>query len=172
MPWRGDKMDVRRLAKDGVLTALALGIFVVELQLPALTPIPGVKPGLSNIVTVAAMFTLGPADAGGILACRLLLGALFAGNMMALLYSAAGGTLAYVTLLIFRRVLTKNQIWVASVFAAMAHNVGQVLTAIAVTSTPSIIVYLPVLLVSGVAAGLLTGLAAQYTVNRLGKHLK
>lgn len=165
-------MNVRRLAKDAVLTAVALGIYVVELQLPALAPIPGVKLGLANIVTVAAMFTLGPADAGGILVCRLILGSLFAGNVAALLYSAAGGVLAYATMLIFRRVLTKSQIWVASVFAAMAHNVGQIIAAMALTSTPSIVVYLPVLLVSGVAAGLLTGLAAQYTVKRLGKHLK
>ena len=160
-------MNVKRLARDAVLTAVALGIFVVELQLPALTPIPGVKLGLANIVTVVAMFTLGGADAAGI-----LLGSFFAGNMMALLYSAAGGTLAFLTLLLLRRVLAENQLWVASVFAAMAHNLGQVLVAAAVTATPSIFVYLPVLLVSGIITGLLTGLAAQYTVSRVGRHLR
>lgn len=165
-------MNVKRLARDAVLTAVALGIFVVELQLPALTPIPGVKLGLANIVTVVAMFTLGGADAAGILLCRLVLGSFFAGNMMALLYSAAGGTLAFLTLLLLRRVLAENQLWVASVFAAMAHNLGQVLVAAAVTATPSIFVYLPVLLVSGIITGLLTGLAAQYTVSRVGRHLR
>lgn len=165
-------MRVRRLARDAVMTAVALTIFIVELHLPELVPIPGVKLGLANIVTVAALFTLGPYDALGILICRILLGSLFSGNMTALLYSLSGGILSFCVMLLMRKLLTKKQLWVASVFAAMAHNLGQILAAIALTATPSLIIYLPVLTVSGVVTGIFTGLAAQYAVERLSGILK
>ncbi len=165
-------MGIKRLARDAVLTAAALTIFIVELQLPELVPIPGVKLGLANIVTVTALFTLGAPDALAILLCRILLGSLFAGNLMALLYSLSGGLLSFAVLLLMRKLLTKKQLWVASVFAAMAHNLGQIAAAILVTSTPSLLVYLPVLTVSGIVTGLFTGLTAQYAVGRLKNVLK
>lgn len=160
-------MKLKRLTRDAVLTAVALTIFVVELQLPELVPIPGVKLGLANIVTVTALFTLGPWDALAILLCRIVLGSLFSGSVTTLLYSLAGGLLAFLTMLLLRKLLTVKHLWAASVFAAVAHNLGQIAAAIAVTATPSLILYLPVLTVSGIITGLFTGLAAQYAVKRL-----
>ncbi len=165
-------MGVRRLARDAVLTAVALTVFVVELQIPELVPIPGVKLGLANIVTLVTLFTLGPWDALAVLMARILLGALFAGNVMALLYSLTGGLLAFAVMTLMRKILTNRQIWVASVFAAMAHNVGQIGAAILVAGTPELLVYLPVLLVSGIVTGLFTGLAGQYAAGWLGKNLR
>lgn len=52
-------MKPRRLTRIAMLTAIALTIFLVEAQIPAPLPVPGVKPGLANIVTVYAMFFLG-----------------------------------------------------------------------------------------------------------------
>ena len=101
-----------------------------------------------------------------ILVARILLGSLFSG-VMSLLYSLAGGLLCYCVMLLLRRVLTRKQIWVASVIGAVFHNIGQILVAIVVTGTPAIVSYLPILLISGIAAGLFTGVAAQYLVGRL-----
>ena len=83
-----------------LLTAVALTIFMVELQLPALAPIPGVKLGLANIITVYAMFVLGPRDTACILLVRILLGSIFSGQLMALFYSLAGGLLCYLVMLL------------------------------------------------------------------------
>jgi heptaprenyl diphosphate synthase len=160
-------MTTRRLTRMAVLTAVALTIFVVELQLPSLTPIPGVKLGLANIITVYAMFTLGAADALCILVARILLGSFFAGQIMALLYSLAGGLLCYLVMLGLRRVLTVRQIWVCGVLGAVAHNLGQMAVAILLTSTPALLYYLPVLMVSGILSGAFTGLCAQFAANRL-----
>ncbi len=63
-------------------------------------PIPGIKLGLANIVTVFALYALGPAQALLILTGRCLLGAVFAGNMNALIFSPAGG---FSAMLVFRR---------------------------------------------------------------------
>ena len=71
-----------------------------------------------------------------------------------------------------RRILTEHQIWVCSVAGAIAHNIGQILVAMAITRTPALIVYLPVLLVSGILTGLFTGLCAQFLTGRLKKVLR
>ena len=159
-------MDAKRLTKDAMLMGVALIIFVIEAQIPPLTSIPGVKPGLSNIITVYAVFALGPLDAACILLGRVLLGAAFSGGLSALMYSAAGGALCLLCMLPLRRVLSLGQVWAASVVGAMAHNLAQVTVAVAVTRTAALWMQLPLLFVSGIIAGLFTGLCAQYLLNR------
>ena len=160
-------MKTKRLTRDAMLAGAALIIFIVEAQLPPLTSIPGIKMGLANIITVYAVFALGPADAALILAARVLLGAMFAGGLSALMYSAAGGLACLLVMLALRRALSMKQIWVASVIGAAAHNAGQIAVAVAVTGTVGLAAYLPVLLMSGMIAGLFTGLCAQALINRM-----
>ena len=162
------KWTTKQLSLMALLTAIALAIHVAEAQIPAPIPVPGVKLGLANIVTVYAVFTMGPGPALMILVARILLGSLFSG-VMSLFYSLAGGLLCFAVMLLLRRVLSKKQIWIASIVGAVFHNIGQILVAIVVTGTPAIVSYLPILLLSGIAAGLFTGVAAQYLVNRMEK---
>ena len=163
------RSTVKRITRDAVLSAVALIIFVVEAQLPPLAPIPGVKLGLANIITVYAMFALGPKDTLAILLVRILLGSVFAGAVSAMLFSLAGGLLCYLLMLGLRRVLTEKQVWVCGVLGAMAHNLGQLLAAMLLYQTPGLVMYLPVLLLSGGLAGALTGFAAQLVMQRLKK---
>lgn len=160
-------MKSKQLTRNALLTAIALTIFMIELQIPALVPIPGVKLGLANIVTVFALFVYTPKDALSILLVRVFLGAVFSGQISTLLYSAAGGLLCFAVLVLLRKILTEKQIWVASVIGAVFHNIGQIIVAILVTGTPGIIVYLPILMVSGVIAGAFTGLCTQVLVGKL-----
>lgn len=165
-------MKTKRIVLDALLAALALSLFLVEAQIPSPVPVPGVRLGLANLVTVAALFLLSPADAAAILFVRVLLGAVFGGNMMALLYSAVGGTLCFFAMWALRRVIREGQIWACSAVGAIAHNCGQMIVAVAVTRTPTLAVYLPVLLVSGILAGIFTGLVAQFLVRRMGPVLE
>ena len=162
-------MDTKRLVRDSLLTAVALTIFMIEAQIPAPAPIPGVKLGLANIVTLGALYLFGPWDALGILLVRVVLGSMFAGQMMMLPYSLAGGLLCWVVCCGLKKVMTLRQIWLCSIFGAIAHNIGQIIGAIAVTETPGLLVYLPALMVSGIAAGAFTGWAAQFLVGRMKK---
>lgn len=150
-----------------LLTAVALIIFVVEAQIPNPIPIPGIKLGLANIVTVYAMFALGPGSTLMILLSRIFLGSLFSGQVMAMLYSLGGGLLCYLAMLVLRRLITQDQIWVCSAIGAIFHNFGQMAVAIAVTKTPGLLAYLPFLTISAVLAGTFTGLCAQFVVKRL-----
>ena len=159
-------MKTKKLTLLALLAAIALTLFVVEAQIPALVPIPGIKLGLSNIVTVFAVFVLGPWEGAAILFVRIFLGAVFAGNFSTIAYSAAGGALAILTTIGLKRILTKKQLWVAGCLGAVAHSVGQMIAAIAISGTPGLIIYLPVMVVCSILTGLFTGLCAQLLVNR------
>jgi heptaprenyl diphosphate synthase len=159
----------RRITLLALLTAIALTIFLVEAQLPPLAPIPGIKLGLANIVTVCAVFWLGPWDALLILSARVFLGAVFSGQMMTLLYAAGGGVLSWLALVGLRRLLTPRQIWLCSPIAAVCHNLGQLLVAAGVMKTWVVLAYLPYLVLAGAFTGLFTGLCAQFLLDRLSR---
>ena len=162
-------MKLRKLTLTAVLTAAALVMFVLESQLPPLTAIPGIKPGLSNIFTLFAMQALGPGWALGVLLVRVTLGCVITGQGSAFLYSRAGGLCAYVLMLLLKKALRGNTLWVRSVLCAMAHNAGQLAAAAAITRTCAVWSYLPVLIPAAILAGTLTGLCAQLVLNRLEK---
>ena len=159
-------MKVKRMTFLALLSAIALTIFMVEAQIPALVPIPGVKLGLANIVTVFAVFALGAKEGVIVLFIRIFLGAVFAGNFSTILYSAAGGACAIGVTILLRKILTKKQLWVAGCLGAIAHSIGQMTMAILLTGTPSLAVYLPVMIAVSIVTGAFTGLCAQFLVNR------
>ena len=159
-------MKIRKLTTMAMLCAVALIIFVIEAQIPALVPIPGIKLGLSNIITVFAVFTLGSWEASLILACRIFLGAVFAGNFSTILYSAAGGALAILATIGLKKLVKESQLWVAGCLGAIAHSIGQMAMAIAITATPGLAIYLPVMIGCSILTGTFTGLCAQALVKR------
>ena len=163
-------MKTRKLTTLSMLTAIALTIFMVEAQIPPLTPVPGIKMGLSNIITVFIVFAMGPKEAAAVLFVRIFLGAVFAGNFSTILYSGAGGLLAILATIGLRKILTHQQLWVAGAIGAIFHSTGQMAVAVAVTGTPGILVYLPMMIVCSIITGVFTGLCAQLLLNR-GKNL-
>lgn len=159
-------MKTKRLTELALLTAVALIILVVELQIPNPIPIPGVKLGLANIITVYAIYRYRAREVLLVVFCRTILGSIFGGNMMALLYSLAGGLLCLVGMLLFKRVLSSNYIWLCSVFGALLHNIGQIAVACLIAGL-GMLIYLPFLQVSGCLAGAFTGGCAQLVLYRL-----
>ena len=87
------KIKTRELTLCAVLAALALALSYMESFFPLtlIVPLPGVKLGLANIVTLYALYAIGFPSALAILLVRCTLGALFAGNASALLFSLLGG---------------------------------------------------------------------------------
>ncbi len=108
-------MKPKRLAELAVLTAVSLIIFIIELQIPNPFPIPGVKLGLANIITVYAVYHYKAYETAMIVAVRLILGSVFSGNVSALIYSAAGSTLCLIGMLLLRNVIDERHIWLSSV---------------------------------------------------------
>ena len=163
---RGIALKVKKLTTLALLSAIALTIFMVEAQIPALVPVPGVKLGLANIVTVFAVFALGAKEGAAVLFVRIFLGAVFAGNFSTIFYSAAGGGLAILVTIGLKRVLNRNQLWVAGCLGAVAHSLGQMAMAVLLTGTPGLVVYLPVMVAVSILTGCFTGLCAQFLLDR------
>ena len=115
------------------------------------------------------VFTIGPGAGVAVLFCRIFLGAVFAGNFSTILYSAAGGGCAILVTIGLRKILKENQLWAAGCLGAIAHSVGQMIAAIAITRTAGLLVYLPVMIIISIFTGLFTGLCAQNLVKRGGK---
>ena len=162
------RMTTGKLTELALLTAAALILYVVELQIPNPIPIPGVKLGLANVVTVYAIFALGSGPAAMILLARVVLGSLFAGGST-IFYSLAGGVCCFLAMALLRLVMTEKQMWACSALGAAAHNIGQLAAAALLSGTWGVFAYLPILLVSGVITGLFTGLCAQFLLFRLRK---
>lgn len=161
-------MTTRRLTELALMTAIALMIFSIELQLPALSPIPGVKLGLANIVTVYGVYRYRAGEVAAVLFCRVILGTFLAGQIVSLLYSLVGGALCLLGMLGLKRILPPENIWLCSVLGAILHNTGQIAMAILLTQTLALALYLPPLLLTGCIAGLFTGLCAQHLIRREG----
>lgn len=152
------KLTTRQLTLCAVLTALALGLSYMENFIPLglLIPLPGIKLGLANIVTIFALYALGSAQALLILIARCTLGAVFAGNLNALLFSLMGGLSAMLVMIGLSR-LRRLSIYGVSMGGAAAHNCGQVAAAMVTLGNAAPLAYLPVLLAVSLLSGTLTG---------------
>ena len=159
----------KKLALMAALTAIALTIFVAEAQIPPVVPIPGAKLGLANIVTLVAIVLMGRREAGEILLMRILLGSMFTGSVSAMMFSIAGGVLAWAIMCLTVRFFGEKQLWIVSVLAALGHNAGQLAVAVWVTGTVSILTYAPVLVAARVITGAFTGIAALYLIRAARK---
>lgn len=165
-------MSPKRLSANALLTAIALGIFVLEAQLPPLTPVPGIKLGLSNIITLFALVFLDKKDALVILILRTLLGALYAGNPILLFYSLTGGLASLGIEILLLRKNSVTFLWGISAIGALFHNTAQIMVALILTKTPAILSYLPLLWISGIITGLFTGFCIFYLEHRAGSQLR
>lgn len=155
-------MRTRRITMLGLLTTIALTIFMIESALPALAPIPGIKLGLANIVTLFILIRFQVRDAILVLFIRIILASVFAGQMVSFLYSICGGVLCLAVMALVNRVLDKKFIFLTSVFGAIAHNIGQILASYFVLGMSGVFVYVPFLIISGVVTGLFTGVICYY----------
>ena len=150
----------RQLTVCAILVSVALVLSYIERFIPLqlLVPLPGVKLGLANIVSIMALYMLGARQAFIILALRCIMGAMFSGSITGLLFSLTGGALAMLTMVLARRIKILS-VYGVSILGAAAHNIGQIFAAAALMQTIGIGAYLPYLLCVSVVTGLATGAA-------------
>lgn len=163
-------MKTKHLTTLAMFTTVALTIFVVESAIPPLLPIPGVKLGLANIVTLWLLLCSDWKDALLVLVLRIILGSIFGGQVLSFAYSLAGGLFCLMAMSLFHHFFGKKQIVFTSVLGAIFHNAGQLFMAFFILQSFSVISYFPILFISGVTAGAFTGLCAKYSYKRI-QHL-
>ena len=164
-------MPIRKLTLLALFTTLSLAIYAVESAVPPLVPIPGIKLGLANIITLFLLHRASARDALIVLCCRILLSALLFGQVLSLVYSIAGGLLSLTVMAITGTLLHKKQTYLTGALGGLTHNLGQLLTAYIITATAGVFSYLPFLILSGVFTGLFTGLCAGFLNRYLSAHL-
>lgn len=162
-------MKTRDLTLMSLLTAVGLILFVVEAQIPVPVAIPGVKLGLANVVTLFALWLLSRRAAATVLILRVILGNFVVGNLMMMMYSLSGGLLCLLVMALMKPLFSEKQIFLLSMFGAIAHNIGQLAAAVFVMGTASILLYAPVLLLSGLITGFFTGQCAQAVILHMKK---
>ena len=150
----------------GLLTALGLIIGYIEFLIPILLGIPGVKPGFSNIVIVWALYSLGPWEALMINGMRIFLSGFLFGNFSMILYSLAGAAVSFLCMCLAKKSGLFSMTGV-SMLGGVMHNMGQLLVAMAVLETVSLVYYGPVLLAAGVITGLLIGIVTGEVKKRI-----
>ena len=155
----------KRLVLLAMLTAVAMILSYVESLLPSVG-IPGVKMGLANIAVIFALFRFGWKEATALSLVRVVLVSLLFGSVGAMLYSLAGAVLSLAVMALLRRIDRFSTVGV-SVAGGVAHNAGQILMAMLILQTKQLLGYLPVLAVSGIAGGVLTGLVAALLIRRI-----
>ena len=150
----------KRLTLCAILVALAMALSYTERFIPLqmLVPLPGVKLGLANIVTLMALYLMGPKAAFTILIPRCIFGAVFGGGITGLAFSLVGGLLAMAVMCLARKIPAFS-VYGVSILGAAAHNVGQILAAMVLMNSVYIGAYLPYLLGVALFTGFATGAA-------------
>ncbi|WP_123053603.1 Gx transporter family protein [Clostridium sp. JN-1] len=158
----------KKMVLMSLLTGIALAIYIVESQIPVI--FPGIKLGLANIVSLAALITLGWKEALIIMFLRTILGSMLTGNMSSFMFSIAGGILSNVVMILMYRYFKNSvSLWTISITGAIFHNIGQLLVAAIIIKDFRIYVYLPVLLISGIVTGYFIGICSNMLVKHLNK---
>ena len=160
-------LRTKRLSLSAILAAMAMILSYIEALIPMPVPVPGIKLGLSNIITLVVLWKYSAKDAFFVLLVRILLATMFFGQAMSLLYSLSGGILCLFAMLLVKLLLHGNYLFLASMTGAVFHNLGQIGVAFLLTSVPAVLVYLPFLLLSGLVTGLFIGLCARFTLRFL-----
>ena len=160
------KSSAQRVALYGVLIALAMVLSYVEMLIPLPVGIPGVKPGLANLVVFLALYTMTAREAFLISMVRILLVSITFGNGSAFLYSLAGGILSFLVMWSFQK---KDFLLPAGVSIAggIAHNVGQLLMAAVILENGAVFTYFPVLLAAGCITGGIIGFLGEQIRKRI-----
>lgn len=165
-------MKAKKITLCGLLTALAVVLSLVERLFPldAVVPVPGVKLGLANVVTLFALTRVSARDALAVVVCRVAISSLLMGSVTAFLFSLFGGLLALAVMWALLRLEGKFcSLLGVSVAGAAAHNIGQVIAAVIWMQTGAVVAYLPLLLVMSVPLGLVTGLTCAIVLSHMKK---
>ena len=159
---------VHKTAYIGLFLAVALICSYIETLIPFSFGIPGVKLGLTNIVIVLMLYTVGTKESLLVSVLRIVLVGFLFGNLFSILYSMAGGLLSFVVMALLKRTDRLGCVSV-SVAGGISHNIGQILVAAIIVNNFNIMFYIPVLLLAGLLTGLVIGILAQELFVRLPK---
>lgn len=165
------KLSVNDVAKIGLLSTLSLIFSYVESLIPFLNSMPAIKMGLSNIVVLYALYVISAPAAFILMIMRVLLSAFLFQGAFSILYGLAGGLLSLIVMSLLKKTYAFS-IMAVSIAGGVSHNIGQFITAVLILNFESMVAYLPILIISGLIAGLLIGIITTKIINIIKKRGK
>lgn len=155
---------VYRMTLSAILVTIALIFSYLESIIPLPIPVPGIKLGFANIAIVVALYKLGGKSAFVINIVRIILAGLLFTGFSAMLYALTGGIISVIVMIALKNMNIFSTFGV-SVGGASAHIIGQILLAAFVIQNSSILMLLPILLISAVLSGIIIGFISQLIIN-------
>ena len=152
-------MKAKQAAHFGLLTATALILGYLEQLVPIAPGLPGVKLGLGNLVLLYSLYAYSIRETVVLMVLKVLLCSLLFSGPVALLYSLAGGILSLMAMVLLKRISGFSIIGVSAV-GAVFHNLGQLGVAALIVGPLAALSYLPILMLSAIITGVLTGFIA------------
>ena len=149
----------------GLAIALAMIMSYIEALVPLSFAVPGIKMGLANIVIIFVLYKIGTKEAILVSLIRVILVSLLFSNVMAMAYSIAGAVLS-LAIMWFLKKTDKFSVIGVSIAGGIMHNVGQIIMAVILLGTEQIALYLPVLIITGTATGVVIGIVSGLVINR------
>ena len=147
------------IALYGLLIALAMVLSFVETLIPIPIPVPGVKLGLANLVTVVGLYLIGIPGTIAVTLIRIVLVGLSFGNPYSMIYGLSGSFLSLFVMAILKKTGKLSQIGISVI--------GQITFAAVIVQTAGVFYYLPFLLAAGCIAGTLIGVVGGIITERL-----
>ncbi len=163
--------NIRKIAYLGMLTAAALALYGIESLIPVPVPIPGIRLGLANFITLIALRKLGTKEASVILFLRIVIASLLFGQAVSFAYSLGGGFACLISESMLDAFLKKKNLPLISCAGGMIHNIFQLIVALFLLQTAGLIAYLPYLILSGIITGLFIGIAANACLKHIPSNL-
>lgn len=169
---------IRKIAMCALFICIAAVLSAVETWLPPICPLPGVRVGLGNIVTMFMLYIGGRWSSGEtmvVVILRCFVAAFITGAVMNLFYGVMGGICALGTMLLLRRVLPQknreNWLPLVGVGGALAHIAGQMLTAVIIYNNFFVLAYTPILVASAIIGGAFTGFCTLLMLKKLSPNV-
>ena len=165
-----ERLSTRRMLAIALLTAMGLALAAMESAIPPLLPLPGVKLGLANIVTLIAFSILSGYQVFLVVILRLILVGLVLGSFLTPTFwiSCSGGLLGFIAMSLCAGRKGVSVVGM-SLAGATFHNVGQLAAVLVLLGHVGILYYLPWLILCAVPMGLFTGFAARAAISALRK---
>lgn len=160
----------RRVALTGMMASLALIFSYVEVLFPFNAGIPGVKLGLANLVPLIILYRLDARYAFAANLIRVILAGLLFSGLFAALYSLAGSLTSFLVMYLLKKTHLFSVIGVSTA-GGVFHNLGQLIVAMLAISGPQLFHYMPVLIISGMIAGIIVGIGAAILLDRIPEKL-
>lgn len=154
--------------------ALAVVLNIVETMVPFFNGyIPGLKLGLANTIILLVLYVYGFKDAVYLSFLRVLLVSILRTGLfsIAFWFSLGGALLSVIMMAIFKKTKLFSIVGV-SIIGSVFHSIGQIIIAIILIDTTSVMYYLPLLLIFSVPTGIMIGVISKHLVNKYEKQLK